>query len=100
MGLEGSRLGAYRIDREIGRGGMGTVYRGVAEADGPAGPAGSVVAVKVFHPALLGDELAHERFRREAEIGRRVRHPNVVRTWVLGRQEQDGAPVEYLVMEF
>ena len=68
----GQQLGPYTIEAELGSGGMGTVYR----ATGPDGP----VAVKIVHPHLLDTPGFFKRFLREAEIGRKVEHPNVVRT--------------------
>jgi len=66
---EGTRLGIYRVGAELGRGGMGTVYRGQGETDGPAGPAGSVVALKVIHPGLVDDERSLERFAAKPRSG-------------------------------
>jgi len=97
--LEGRQLGSYRVGAELGRGGMGTVYRGTAESDSPAGPKGTEVALKVFHPHLVADANAFERFRREADIGKKIRHENVVRTFDVGRETVDGEPVHFLVME-
>jgi tetratricopeptide (TPR) repeat protein len=97
--LVGKQLGDYRIGPELGRGGMGTVYRAEALADGTAGKAGTAVAVKVFHPHLVADPGAFDRFKREAEIGRRIRHPHVVRTFDIGAADVDGQPVHYMVME-
>lgn len=65
-------IGPYRIERVLGQGGMGTVYL----AEGPEGP----VALKRLHPQLKAHASIWERFRREAELGSRIRHPNVVRT--------------------
>lgn len=84
----GHRLGAYRIDRELGAGGMGKVYA----ATGPEG----VVALKVVHPHLLQTADVVERFRREVEIGRAIEHPNVVRTFAGG--QADGH--YFLAMEY
>jgi serine/threonine-protein kinase len=84
-------LGPYTIEAELGSGGMGTVYR----AQGPDG----VVALKVLHPHLLASAEARERFRREAEIGRRVVHANVVRALDLGSVVVHGVTHHYLVME-
>lgn len=61
----------YRIEREIGRGGMATVYLAQDRKHGRQ------VAVKVLHPGLevIGGE---QRFRREIEIAAALTHPNVL----------------------
>jgi tetratricopeptide (TPR) repeat protein len=91
----GERLGAYRVAREIGSGGMGTVY--AADVSEPVAglDVGTHVALKVVHPHLLASADAVVRFRREVEIGVSVDHPNVVRTLDGGRS--DGR--YFLVME-
>ncbi|MEM8885446.1 MAG: protein kinase [Planctomycetota bacterium] len=99
MDLSGRQLGDYRLEHELGKGGMGTVYRAETSVDGPAGPAGSRVAVKIFHPEMVADERSFQRFEREAEIGKRIRHPHVVRTFDVGSDEVDGHPYYYMVME-
>ncbi len=99
MDLSGRSLGIYRVGPELGRGGMGTVYRAEATEGGVAGPAGSAVALKVFHPELVEDARAFERFRREAEVGRRIRHENVVRTHEIGSAEVEGETFHFMVME-
>jgi len=80
--------GLFRIEREIGRGGMGAVYAATA-------PDGTPVAIKVIHPHLASLPRLRERFRREAELGREVVHENVVRT--LGFGEEEGRL--FIVME-
>jgi tetratricopeptide (TPR) repeat protein len=87
----GTSLGPYRIESILGAGGMGTVY---LASDGNAR-----VAVKVFHPHLVARERFAARFRREAALGRRVRHPNVVRTLDAGEAREDERIVRFLVME-
>ncbi|HEX7957081.1 MAG TPA: protein kinase, partial [Pyrinomonadaceae bacterium] len=57
---------------------------------------GDEVAVKVLHPALVSDEQAAERFRREAQAAARLKHPNAVSVYDFGVTE-DG--LVYLVME-
>ena len=62
----------YELLEEIGAGGFGRVYRArdlALERD---------VAIKVLHPALTGDPGVVERFRREAQLAARLRHPNIV----------------------
>jgi len=61
----------YRVVREIGRGGMATVY--LAEDI----PHGRNVAVKVLSPDL-GSSIDSERFRREIQIAARLSHPNIL----------------------
>jgi serine/threonine protein kinase/tetratricopeptide (TPR) repeat protein len=95
----GSALGPYRIESLLGAGGMGTVYLACVETATDALPPGARVAVKVFHPHLITRERFAARFRREAELGRRVRHENVVRTLDAGETPEAGRPVRFLVME-
>jgi WD40 repeat protein/serine/threonine protein kinase len=89
-GLIPTRLGEYRILREVGRGGMGIVYEAVQES------LGRHVALKVlpFH-SLLGLTRV-ERFRREAKAAARLHHTNIVPVFGVG--EQDG--IHYYAMQF
>jgi serine/threonine protein kinase/tetratricopeptide (TPR) repeat protein len=89
--LVGRTLGAWRLASVLGSGGMGTVF--LAEDDGTR------AAVKVVHPHLLTRRGYVERFLREADIGRRVRHPNVVATVDARTVETDGRTLRILVME-
>jgi serine/threonine protein kinase/tetratricopeptide (TPR) repeat protein len=89
--LLGRTLGPWRLVSVLGTGGMGTVY--LAE-DGA-----TRVAVKVIHPHLLARRGFVTRFLREAEVGRRVRHENVVATLEADTGDVDGRAVHYLVME-
>ncbi|GGV00644.1 hypothetical protein GCM10010260_41510 [Streptomyces filipinensis] len=59
------RIGVYTVERELGAGGMGTVY--LARS-----PGGRAVAVKVARPELAADPHFRERFRAEVEAARRV----------------------------
>ena len=61
----------YRIDREIGRGGMATVY--LAHDLKHRRP----VAIKILHPHLAAN-LGPERFQREVEIAARLSHPHIL----------------------
>jgi serine/threonine protein kinase/tetratricopeptide (TPR) repeat protein len=90
--LAGRRLGRYRLDSPLGAGGMGVVW--LATDDD-----GARVAVKVVHPHLAPRASAPGRFLREAELGRRVRHENVVRTLDAGEHAEDGTTLLFLVME-
>jgi serine/threonine protein kinase/tetratricopeptide (TPR) repeat protein len=70
--LAGSRIGSYEVIREIGRGGMGTVYE-AARVDGTFRKR---VAIKVIRATLLTGQL-QERFRRERQILAGLDHPNI-----------------------
>ncbi|MHC4472969.1 MAG: serine/threonine-protein kinase, partial [Planctomycetota bacterium] len=89
----GERLGSFRVERPLGAGGMGTVC--LAE-DGE----GRRVALKVLHPHLVGAPGFFKRFLREAQSGRRVDHPHVVRTLDADAAEVGGSTLLYLVMEY
>ena len=89
----GARLGGYRVVRELGAGGMGTVF--LAES-----PGGERHAIKAVHAHLVSTPGFLERFLREAELGLQVRHENVVRTLAVDVAEIDGAAVHYMVMEY
>jgi serine/threonine protein kinase/tetratricopeptide (TPR) repeat protein len=90
----GAEVGPYRVVREIGRGGMGVVFEAVDPRSG------SAVALKILRRDRARSRRAVERFLREAEIGRRVRHGNVVRTLDFGETRIGGTTVPFLVMEF
>ncbi len=84
----------YKIERELGRGGMGTVY--LATHIGTERP----VAVKVIAPQFMEREEFVERFRREARAAGRLRHPNVVNVTDFGLSETKFGRLAYLVMEY
>jgi serine/threonine-protein kinase len=96
----GTLLGPFTLIESLGSGAMGSVWS--ARADRPAdGVAlGAQVALKILHPHVLERPGAFERFRREAELGRGIDHPNVVRTFGAGRVRSAGRAVQFLVMEY
>lgn len=82
----------YRIDEKVGEGGMGKVYRGTHIL------MDHTVAIKILHPHLSSDEIAVERFRREARAAASIRHPNAVAVTDFGVNKETG--LSYLIMEF
>lgn len=83
-------LEQFRIEEQIGTGGMGTVYRAhqtTVDRD---------VAIKVLRAELARDEQAVFRFEREARVAISLDHPNLVRVFLSGRLP-DGRL--YIVME-
>ncbi len=86
------RIGTYRVVRELGRGGMGTVFL----AERADGLYQGQVAIKLIRPGM-DTEFILRRFRRERQILARLQHPNIARL-LDGGNTDDGAP--YLVMEY
>ncbi|MHB8875796.1 MAG: serine/threonine protein kinase [Myxococcaceae bacterium] len=82
--------GRYQIEAILGQGGMGMVFQAIQTS------VKRPVAVKTLHPSLATAPTFFERFRREAEIASRLRHPNVITIFDFGRAE-DGTC--YYVME-
>jgi serine/threonine protein kinase len=90
--LVGRTLGAYRVEGEIGRGGMGVVYEG-RHVDPTLQKR---VAIKTLSIGLDRPELAW-RFRRERQILAKLDHPHIAALYDGGTTD-DGVP--YLVMEY
>src|SRR5271156_5937671 len=84
----------YRIDRQLGAGGMGNVY--LATHLGTT----RVVAVKVIAPRWAAEPQFLARFQREAQACGRLRHPNIVNVTDFGIAKVPGGDMPYLVMEF
>ena len=82
--------GRYRVERELGRGGMAKVFQGTDTVLGRA------VAIKVLAPRFADDEGFVQRFRREAQAAASISHPNIVSVFDTG---SDGG-VHYIVMEY
>ena len=84
------RVGNYEIVCEVGKGGMGTVYKAWhVELE-------TFFAIKFLAPALAEDEVFVKRFKREARLAAQLSSPHCVRTFDVG--ETGG--LHYLVMEF
>lgn len=99
-GLAGRRIGPYEILRELGAGGMGTVFL-AARADEHYE---RQVAIKLMHAALENSASMQSRFRAERQILANLDHPNIARlldggvTSLAGGTGSQGVP--YLVMEY
>jgi len=90
----GSLLGAFRVVRCLGRGGMGEVY----EAENTL--SGTRRALKRIRPTLMASSDSRERFLREVALSQRVRHPNVVECFdPFMVDDQVVLPMELLVGE-
>jgi eukaryotic-like serine/threonine-protein kinase len=85
----GDQLDHYRIDGVVARSGMASIFRGTDLHTG------RVVAIKVPHPEMEGDPILFDRFNREAEIGKKLDHPGVVK--VLNDEERSQ---RYMVLEW
>jgi len=86
------RVGPYRIEREIGRGGMGAVYLAIRDDDSFE----RRVALKLLHPGMVSDDIVR-RFKNERQILAGIDHPHVAKLYDGGTTD-DGLP--YLVMEY
>jgi predicted Ser/Thr protein kinase len=78
----GTMVGAYKIVRELGRGGMGRVY---LAADARLG---RMIALKALAPHLVSDPRQRERLRREARAAAALTHPGICTVYAL--EEIDG----------
>jgi eukaryotic-like serine/threonine-protein kinase len=87
------RLGDYEILDEVGRGGMGVVYRA------RHGPLRRVVALKVLPGGAFADPEQRLRFRAEAEAVARLQHPNIVQIFEVGEDAAGGEPRPYVALE-
>ncbi|MCL2119495.1 MAG: serine/threonine protein kinase [Planctomycetaceae bacterium] len=84
------RLGDYELLEQLGRGGMGIVYKARQVW------LNQIVAIKILPEQYVGDEHALSRFRREMQLIGGLRHPNIVQAYNAG--EADG--MHFLVMEY
>src|SRR5271156_3947581 len=91
--------GRYRLDAQIGRGGMSTVYRAFDTVlERP-------VAVKLMHREIAADSDQLERFRREARSVARLNHPHIVTVIDAGEEPSEdslepGVGTPYIVLEY
>ena len=86
----GSRVAGYRLEQEIGRGGMAVVFRARDER------LGRLVALKILAPTLAADEAFQQRFIRESRAAASVDDPHIVPVFEAG--ESDG--VLFIAMRY
>ncbi len=84
------RIGHYSIVSELGRGGMGIVYKA------HEGSLNRFVALKVLSKHLSGDDSFVERFKREAQSAASLNHPNIVQVYAIDEFEGQ----HYFAMEY
>ncbi len=87
-----THLGHYEIIEELGRGGMGVVYKGYEPA------LGRFVAIKELSPSLAHDPNLVERFLREARSMAALNDPHIIQVYFIGTDETTGQP--FFAMEF
>lgn len=85
----GSQIGRFRIERELGRGGMGVVY--LAHDTKLNRP----VAIKSLPAQLMGNAMVRKRWKREAQVLASLNHPNIAAVY----EEVEGGE-GYLVLEY
>ena len=86
----------FTILSQLGRGGMGLVYKAREERLGSR-----LVAVKVILTSALQQSEALRRFQREADATAQIEHPNIARVYQVGQYEtEQGGCLPYLVMEY
>lgn len=90
---DGREVGPYRIGRQLGHGGMATVFL----AERQIGRTRQAVALKLIRPNLLTNDQVLRRFEHEREILASLDHPNIARFLDVGTTSE-GEP--YLVMEY
>ncbi len=90
----GTLVGEYRIERQLGRGGMGTVYA----ARHPV--IGKRVAIKVLAAELCNDPALVRRFVDEARAVNKIGHPNIIDIFAFGQLGPPDRPQQYFVMDY
>lgn len=88
--LVGKKVGPFIIDKELGRGAMGAVYRAYYTK------MGMDVALKIINTGLESDPMSLARFEREAEILKKLSHPNIVKLFGTGRLNK----TPFYIMEY
>jgi len=88
--LLGKKIGPYLVEKELGSGAMGAVFRGKHTGTGDR------VAIKIIAPGLTANESAMRRFQREIDILKQLEHPNIARIYRSGKLQN----TPFYVMEY
>ena len=90
----GTMVGEYRVEQELGRGGMGAVYAARHRVIGKR------VAIKVLAERLCDDPALVRRFVDEARAVNKIGHPNIIDIFAFGQLGPSDRPRHYFVMEY
>lgn len=90
LSIGGTFAGRYQIIEELGRGGMGNVYKALDKEIGER------VALKLLKPEIASDDRMIERFRNELKFARKITHKNVCRMFDLSKTGK----TPYITMEY
>ncbi len=93
-GVQKPMLGRYQVDRELGRGAMGTVYLGHDPKIGRTVAIKTMLLSQEFEGEKLED--IRQRFFREAETAGRLNHPNIITIYDVGEEEE----LSYIAMDY
>ena len=93
-GVQKPMLGRYQVDKELGRGAMGTVYLGHDPKIGRTVAIKTMLLSQEFEGEKLED--IRERFFREAETAGRLNHPNIITIYDVGEEEE----LSYIAMDY
>src|SRR5579864_2974293 len=90
----GQTVGHYRIEAQLGEGGMGMVYKAQdTHLD-------RSVAIKVLPPERVADPERKRRFVQEAKAASALNHPNIVHIYDIDTAGPEGRPVDFIAMEY
>src|ERR1043165_4499821 len=89
--LIGRNIGSYRVEKQLGKGGMGSVYMGIPPV------IGSKVAIKFLHPQYAHDDKIVDRFFNEARAVNVIGHDKILKILDLNVTEDNR---HYFIMEF
>jgi serine/threonine-protein kinase len=93
-GVQKPMLGRYQVDKELGRGAMGTVYLGHDPKIGRTVAIKTMLLSQEFEGEKLED--IRQRFFREAETAGRLNHPNIITIYDVGEEEE----LSYIAMDY